>query len=782
LHERIAEENMNHFKASRKFKKTALFFAIAGAALAACSTRIPLLNVAGYELAAVSALFLAVACGALGVVAGADTRDPGISPRHSTWHLSNVKYSQAVFAGLAVLALIYAISAYSTIVVQKCNLAAGAYLFFWITIPTALHYAAVGIAAGRACRGKIAAGALVLLYFLLTCAHSFAVFMDGSRWTMPNLTVGLFTDAGFYGLALIPPPGFIPSRLLVVFTSLFFIGAAAAANPQAHSSRLESDSYFSRRAMLSAAAVFLFCFIFFPDQTGAGSNKRYVSSVMSATVETPNAVVFYDPSSLTKGRAERAARFAEWHIHEINEAIPMPESRRARVMLYADNEQKLRLTGAADYLFSAPWRVEVHMTDDRVDDSVFKHELTHALMSAYGRGVFGTPYNMGVVEGIAEAVEQDFFRGLEFQEYFAAAVKAGAIAPASKTMSTAGFGSSSMWKSYEMAGAFTGFLINKYGQEKYTEYYASPNPEKVYGKTISELNDEWIEWLSGMEVSAYALRIAQMRYDDEKYPAFYKKRCPRIGPLPGTEEPWAAVASMMEDGEYLKSAELCEETHSKDGNADWLVKKAKSLLKAGRYDEAAESARRVMTSKKATNEAKDSAMAALATAHAATGNFEAATSALMEREAFGFAKPGHVAILIEAMNRPAAREALLPSMISGVDFELGAVRRAIEADPDFISLYSQLALNMKAKDFASEDEFLKNLKRTTLRFADNTPGYDSLKLKTLINLGDKLTDARRYDEAEKTYRAALNLNLDARERFTAERRIERTIFFEKLTF
>jgi tetratricopeptide (TPR) repeat protein len=773
---------MNHFKASRGFKKTALFFAIAGAALAAFSSSIPLLNVAGYELAAVSALFLAVACGSLGIVAGADTSDPGISPRHSTWHLSNVKYSQAVFAGLTVLALIYAISAYSTIVVQKCNLAAGAYLFFWITIPTALHYAAVGLAAGRVCRGKIAAGALVLLYFLLTCAHSFAVFMDGSRWTMPNLTVGLFTDAGFYGLALIPPPGFIPSRLLVVLTSLFFIGAAAAANPQAHTSRLESDIYFARRAILFSAAVFLFCFIFFPDQTGAGSNKRYVSSVMSATVETPNAVVFYDPSSLTKGRAERAARFAEWYIHEINEAIPMPESRRARVMLYADNEQKLRLTGAADYLFSAPWRVEVHMTDDRVDDSVFKHELTHALMSAYGRGVFGTPYNMGVVEGIAEAVEQDFFRGLEFQENFAAAVKAGAIAPASKTMSTAGFGSSSMWKSYEMAGAFTGFLIYKYGQEKYTEYYASPNPEKVYGKTISELNDEWIEWLSGMEVSAYALRIAQMRYDDEKYPAFYKKRCPRIGPLPGTEEPWAAVASMMEDGEYTKSAELCEETHSKDGNADWLVKKAKSLLKAGRYDEAAESARSVMASKKATNEAKDSAMAALAAAHAATGKFEAATAALKEREAFGFAKPGYVAILIEAMNRPAARDALLPAMINGIDFEPGAVRRAIEAEPDFVSLHSQLALNMNSQDFASEEEFLKNLSKATLFFVENAPGFDSLKLKTLINLGDKYTDARRYDEAENAYRFALKLNLVERERFTAERRIERTVFFKELAF
>jgi len=57
------------------------------------------------------------------------------------------------------------------------------------------------------------------------------------------------------------------------------------------------------------------------------------------------------------------------------------------------------------------------------------------------------------------------------------------LANAQQTLSTAGFGSTNMWKSYEMSGAFLGFLIYKYGPEKFARYYGDTDIKKYTEKT-----------------------------------------------------------------------------------------------------------------------------------------------------------------------------------------------------------------------------------------------------------------------------------------------------------
>ncbi|MBX3059985.1 MAG: hypothetical protein KF770_26315 [Anaerolineae bacterium] len=58
---------------------------------------------------------------------------------------------------------------------------------------------------------------------------------------------------------------------------------------------------------------------------------------------------------------------------------------------------------------------------------------------------------------------------------------------------------------YWLAGSFTGYLVDEYGWEKYWDLYRDGQYEVVYGRTLAELEQEWLAQLAAYKRIRYTL-------------------------------------------------------------------------------------------------------------------------------------------------------------------------------------------------------------------------------------------------------------------------------------
>jgi tetratricopeptide (TPR) repeat protein len=769
---------VKHLKSSRRFRVAATVFVLLAVVFGFAASRTPLLNVVGYELGFAAGIFIAAAGMILGAIAGRDTRRPDITANTSYVHLVNVKYAQCIIAGLLVLTPVFAIVSVTSFYSRKCNLEPGLPLFFAICIPSLFNYSAAGLAAGRLCRRALTTYLFLFGYFAATSIFSFLLFMSASQSSLPNLTVGLVSLAGFYGFGLSVPDTFYYWRLFALFMAVFFIGIAILSNPQQHIPRIRADIYIGRRDIIVSILVFLICLIAIPDQSGLGNGRRTINRELPEKLETPHAVLHFASGRLNHNEANRIARYTEWYIHEIRDAVPMKLNWKIHVYLYTDSKQMERLVGAPDFYFAAPWLHEVHISMDSVERDIYKHELAHTAMAVYGTGIFGTPYNIGVVEGTAEALQKDYFRGPAFQEFFAAAVKARVLAPAQQTMSTTGFGATNMWKSYEMAGGFIGYLLYEYGPGKFSRFYAGEDANKVYGKSISVLNSDWIGWLKNVPVSPHALRIVEIRYDDAEFPAFYKTECPRVGSR-AHDAQWIFERLKFDD-RYDEAAKMCADSFHKNSDPEWLVKRANMLQIAGKQINAISSADRVLSIKKTKAITKDNALLIKTCAFASLGRIAEAIATLEKRTAIGLSDSDRNEIMIRVLQSKTSRGIFQQEFCETHEMRNDILYEAIEKDPDFGILYAILALDtIKSGDVVTKD-YPALLGRLVNKFMDNTDGLNKTKISLFMRLGDAYNNTGEYDKAAAAFQRILPLAENSRDLFIAKKRIERSRFFKSL--
>ncbi len=724
--------------------------AVAGVFMAAT----PLLNVIGYESGAAAAIFISVVACILGVAAGRATRTADDAAAAPAVLSVNRAYMLSLAAGFASLASLASIIAAKTFFFDKCNIGTGFPIFAWIAVPTLIHTTAVGVFLGRRCSKRWTATLLFAAYFLLSAVATLMEFLLGQHQVVNNLIIGAFTMTGFNGWALVVPDSFYVYRILIMFFSVFFIGLAILARPGG-GELSKTDHFIGWRNVVVPLVVFVACVVFVPDQTGFGSGRRTLDAELSETIDTGNAVIHFSPGAMTRDERRRAAAYTEWWLLRIRDALDMEQPWKVQIYLYRDSDQMERHTCARDFYFAQPWKQTLHIEKRSVGTEIMKHELTHVMMGAFGSGIFGTPYNMGAVEGIAVAVEEDLFRGADSQEKYAAALQAHVIAPGTQTISNAGFGATTMWKSYDMAGGFVGFLLYRYGPEKYEKYYAHTDAQKAYGKTLGGLNKEWYDWLAGIEVRPYVLKYVAHKYDDTAFPAFYKTRCPRVGSREKEEEsPYRKVGALREEKKYDEAAALCGAYYAKNNDPEWLVRKARAHREAGEYQKMAAAARQASNAEKIQPGTKGRAYLLEAWAYAKLGDFAAAADALEALSEYGVYEPEYTEIALRIARRKGTNRILLCAYLHRAysDAAYGKLLETAAAlDPDFGIIYQQAAASIGKDTFRNIDGYLERFSELTEKFLKLSPGLNETKYDLLQRLGTAYLDARRYDEAVSTF-------------------------------
>ena len=206
--------------------------------------------------------------------------------------------------------------------------------------------------------------------------------------------------------------------------------------------------------------------------------------------KTKNFDFYYAPNSILArpGAIKKFAEKRERAYAAICKYLKIKDRRRIKFFVYDSNEVARKIIGRnAGFAQST-----VAIIHSRINQTV-GHELTHVLSRAInGR----PPPNRVLDEGLAVFLDQSK------RDYFAVAksLLTENNLPSFEDMLEASKTSSEEW--YPAAGAFVGFLCEKYGTKRFKYLWAAKQTtfkrdfRKIYRKRLSEIEKEWRDYLN----------------------------------------------------------------------------------------------------------------------------------------------------------------------------------------------------------------------------------------------------------------------------------------------
>ena len=279
----------------------------------------------------------------------------------------------------------------------------------------------------------------------------------------------------------------------------------------------------------------------------------------------------------------RTADFADWTAHELERLLGIRPDRPVEVWIYPDAQTRARLTGARVTSVAPVWLEEpqVHVLADQFEE-VFPHELAHVWAREFGMPVLNASPTVGLVEGLAVALEpQD--GGPTSDEIVAAAGRSYAEDLAT-ALTPWGFWTGRGGVSYTVNGSFVGWLLSRYGADPMKEAYRTGRIERAYGRPLPELVVGWERSLAAMSsLPVEAAVRAQTRFSA---PSLLEKRCPHW--IPRAERRRRAALEAWALSDSARAGRLAQE--ALDGDPDdpsirttWV----QITLRTGLFDEVA---------------------------------------------------------------------------------------------------------------------------------------------------------------------------------------------------
>ena len=264
-------------------------------------------------------------------------------------------------------------------------------------------------------------------------------------------------------------------------------------------------------------------------QTPGGIERR-----LSTRLDLGPVVLHLDPETSPAER-RRLADEALFRFETLAAALGVRPPVPVEVYLYPDADTKAALIGSRQTSVVPVWLAtpQVHMLADQVSRSL-GHEMVHVLAREFGAPVVRASPAIGLVEGLAVALEPP--DGLPSP---AALVRAGAVLgddagglddPAGAvraTMSPGGFWSGRAGVAYTANGAFVGWLLDRYGPGPLRQAYRTGRFQDAYGRSLDALTSEWAADLARQPVDPEAVAVARWRFTR---PSLFEVRCPHWVP------------------------------------------------------------------------------------------------------------------------------------------------------------------------------------------------------------------------------------------------------------
>ena len=296
---------------------------------------------------------------------------------------------------------------------------------------------------------------------------------------------------------------------------------------------------------------------------GINTTAAHIERTLGGHRQTPHFDIHYDPDALTPGEVDRLAQDHEYRYAWLAERLGTSVRGRIRSYIYPDAETKARLTGARYTNVAPVWlrTPQTHVLWPTYHD-VFGHELAHVFSREFGLPVLRASLSVGLVEGLAVALEPPDGRpspeeqvavallgriGLEAERGDLAAALAARLSPL-------GFWTSRGAVSYTTMGSFIGYLLETYGPGPLKAVYARGQFEDVYGKPLADLAEEWERALLGQPVTARSAEALVARRFT--IPSLFERPCPHH--VPAYQRLYRAGQQALEAGDTTRAVRRFE--------------------------------------------------------------------------------------------------------------------------------------------------------------------------------------------------------------------------------
>ena len=267
---------------------------------------------------------------------------------------------------------------------------------------------------------------------------------------------------------------------------------------------------------------------------GVQQSAAGIERVLSRRVAAGRVVLHLAPET-TAADVRRLADEARFRLWQVEARLGVRASEPVHLYLYPDEAAKGRLIGSRQTSVVPVWlgRPQVHMLADEVGRSL-GHELVHVVAREFGMPVLRASPAVGLVEGLAVAVEPP--DGLPAPEALVAAgleltdvggLDADPAAVVRDAMTPLGFWGGRAGVSYTATGAFVSYAMRTCGVPAVRRAYRTGNVSRATGVPLDTLAARWAAHLRTVPVTAEARATAAWLFRE---PSLFEVPCPHHVP------------------------------------------------------------------------------------------------------------------------------------------------------------------------------------------------------------------------------------------------------------
>ncbi len=499
--------------------------------LALVLARIPLFNVLAFEFCAILAIGISLAGAHTAATCVQQLRHRPTVPKGTSLQIVTTLFGKSFGANLLLLIPPLIIILLNALHVKNCDFSDGAIFFLLLPVISCAYSTGAGVFFGLWLAKRWTAYLIYLVYIfgtLLLLVHNLALHppVFGYHSTFGYFPGPIYDEYIPISGTLIIARGttlLLTGIFLLLAISMLSVKESSESPPTLHLRNLYGfeirfDSLMNRLCLVAMVVAFVSISLH-PSELGLRPTRSYIEKSLGGMKETEHFKLYYEKGSRVEQEIEWIAHDHEFRHAQLTTYFQMQPSKKIRSYIYASPEQKKQLIGARETSVEDPFGGGFHINYEEFPHPVMKHELAHAFTADW-HPLLKVSLKPGLHEGIAVAAAWNSEQLTPHQR--SKAMRQLKIAPKVQRIMGLEFWKEASSRSYTLAGSFVRFLVDTYGIEEFKDVFPTGNFKKIYGKTLTNLVQEWESFMESVPLTEGDLIVAKGQY---KHSSIFQKLC-----------------------------------------------------------------------------------------------------------------------------------------------------------------------------------------------------------------------------------------------------------------